>query len=117
MVSKRVSILCFVLIVYTATHAQNGWQSLFDGKSLTGWKQMTGSAKYAVEDGVITGTTVTESPNSFLVSSKKFPKDFILELEAKIEDTAMNSGVQFHSNYDATGNDGKGKLFGYQYEL
>lgn len=105
------------LFSITKTNAQNGWQSLFDGKSLSGWKQMTGTASYKVEDGAIVGTTVFNSPNSFLVSDKTFKGNFILELEAKIEDTLMNSGVQFRSNYDASGNEGKGKLFGYQYEL
>ena len=29
----------------------------------------------------------------------------------------MNSGIQFHSNYDKAGNEGKGKVYGYQFEL
>ncbi|MCW3120328.1 MAG: hypothetical protein JWM28_4410 [Chitinophagaceae bacterium] len=109
-------VCCFILFSFFVS-AQNGWESLFDGKTLSGWKQLTGSAGYKVENGNIIGTTVLNSPNSFLVSNKKVSGNFILELEAKIEDTAMNSGVQFRSNYDAAGNEGKGKVFGYQYEL
>src|SRR5256885_5280010 len=113
---KAIATFSFLFLI-THAFSQNGWQTLFDGKTLTGWKQMTGNASYKVEDGAIVGITVLNSPNSFLVSDKKFRGNFILELEAKIEDTAMNSGVQFRSNYDASGNEGKGKLFGYQYEL
>jgi len=97
--------------------SQSVWQSLFDGQSLKGWKRMAGIADYKVEDGAIVGTTVLNSPNSFLVSDKKFAGDFVLELEVKIEDTAMNSGVQFRSNYDSKGNKGKPKVYGYQFEI
>ena len=97
--------------------AQETWQSLFDGQSLKGWKRLAGMAKYKVEDGAIVGTTVLNSPNSFLVSDKKIQGDFVLELEFKIEDSAMNSGVQFRSNYDPKGNKGKPKVYGYQFEI
>jgi len=40
------------------------WQNLFDGKTLNGWIQRNGKAKYAVEDGMIVGTTVLNTPNS-----------------------------------------------------
>ncbi|MES1218379.1 MAG: DUF1080 domain-containing protein [Bacteroidota bacterium] len=114
---KITQLVCLFIVCSIFVSAQNGWQSLFDGKTLNGWKQLTGTAGFNVEGGAITGTTVLNSPNSFLVSDKKFTGNFILELEAKIEDTSMNSGVQFRSNYDATQNDGKGKVFGYQFEL
>ena len=115
---KTFFILSMIFIASMVFCQDNkGWQSLFDGKTLNGWKLMTGKAEYKVEDGNIVGTTVMNSPNSFLVYDKKFSGDFILELEAKIEDTSMNSGVQFQSNYDAAANKGQGKIFGYQFEL
>jgi Domain of Unknown Function (DUF1080) len=36
----------------------SGWVTLFDGKTLDGWKVNGGTASYKVEDGVIVGTTV-----------------------------------------------------------
>ena len=107
-------------ISYSIVFAQDksaGWQTLFDGKSLQGWNRVAGTADYKVENGAIVGSTVLNSPNSFLVSEKKFSGDFVLELDALIEDSAMNSGVQFRSNYDPAANGGKGKLFGCQFEL
>ena len=92
------------------------WTALFDGKSLDGWKQLGGEAKFTVEDGEIVGTTVANTPNSFIVTEKEYG-DFILELDIKIDDSANNSGVQTRSHYDPDGNDGKGKVFGRQVEL
>lgn len=109
-------LLLSLFFISTATFSQ-GWQSLFDGKTLQGWKPMTGKAEFAVENGMIRGTTVLHSPNSFLVYDKKFTGDFVLELEAMITDTVSNSGIQFKSNYDPEGNNGQGKLYGYQFEI
>ena len=87
-----------------SSHAQSSWTNLFDGKTLNGWKQATGKATYAVKNGEIIGTTVANSPNSFLVTEKEYG-DFVLELEVKINDTTANSGIQFRSNYDPNGHE------------
>ena len=92
------------------------WTSLFDGKSLNGWKKVAGDAEYKIEDGAIAGITVANTPNTFLITEQEYG-DFVLELEVKIMDTTSNSGIQFRSHYDPAGNNGKGKVFGYQYEL
>jgi hypothetical protein len=94
----------------------NKWVSLFDGKTLDGWKRAVGTADYQVKDGAIVGMTVASSPNSFLVTNKEYD-DFILEMEVKIDDTVSNSGIQLRSHLDEAANNGKGKVYGYQYEL
>ncbi|MCX8156593.1 MAG: DUF1080 domain-containing protein [Verrucomicrobiae bacterium] len=76
--------------------AQNGpWVSLFDGQTLKGWVQRGGKALYEVKDGVIEGTTVAGTPNSFLCTEKEYG-DFELELELKV-DPRLNSGIQIRS--------------------
>jgi hypothetical protein len=110
-------ILATALLFITVNSIAQNAESLFDGKTLNGWKQVTGSATYTVENGMIVGTTIERSPNSFLVSDKRFPGDFVLEMETMMTDTNTNSGIQFKSNFDASANNGKGKVFGYQYEL
>src|SRR5690606_14299162 len=72
--------------------ADQGWVQIFDGKTLEGWKQRNGTAKYRVEDGTIVGTTNEGSPNSFLCTEKEY-SDFELEFEVKV-DNRLNSGVQ-----------------------
>lgn len=112
---KKITLSVFLLSVINLYSQQ--WQNLFDGKSLKGWKQLIGSAIYKAENGAITGTTVANSPNSFLVCEKKFKGDFVLELEAMMSDSNTNSGVQFRSNFDVAANEGKGRVYGYQYEF
>ena len=94
-----------------------GWQTLFDGKTLNGWTKVAGTADYKIENGVIEGVTKSNSPNTFLIYNKRFPGDFILEMEFMLKDSTMNSGIQFKSNYDPAGLNGAGKVWGYQYEL
>ena len=114
---KQITTIFFLLIALSSGAQSNNWQSLFDGKTLNGWKQFTGSATYTVENGMIVGTTVDKSPNSFLVSDKRLAGDFVLEMETMMTDANTNSGIQFKSNFDAKANDGKGRVYGYQYEL
>ena len=58
------------------------WQPLFNGKDLTGWKEVNGTAPFTVEGDAIVGTTVAGSPNSFLATDQKYG-DFIFECEVK----------------------------------
>jgi len=71
------------------------WKDLFDGKTLNGWVQKGGKAKYEVVDGQIVGSTVLSTPNSFLCTEKTYG-DFILECDFKV-DPRLNSGIQIRS--------------------
>jgi len=84
-----------VLATISVFGADDGWIDLFDGKTLKGWVQRGGKAKYTVEDGAIVGRTVTNTPNSFLCTEQEYG-DFILELEFKV-DPQLNSGIQIRS--------------------
>jgi 3-keto-disaccharide hydrolase len=74
----------------------NAWKALFDGKTLDGWVQRGGNARYRVEDGQIIGSCVTNTPNSFLCTRREFT-NFVLELEFNV-DAGLNSGVQIRSH-------------------
>ncbi len=94
----RIIINLLLSIVFIGNHAlaqQQNWMDLFDGKTLSGWSIHSGYAKYRVEDDAIVGTTVKDSPNTFLCTDKEFV-DFILEFEVMV-DPKLNSGVQFRS--------------------
>ena len=87
-----------VPLLVSAAHAADDadWQSLFDGKSLNGWRLVNGTASYEVIDGAIVGTTKDGTPNSFLATDQTYG-DFVLEFEAKQTVGPTNSGVQFRS--------------------
>ena len=86
----------FLALTVTASSASAAdWVNLFDGKTLDGWIQKNGTAKYKVVDGTIHGTTNEGSPNSFLCSAKEYG-NFELEFEVKVHDS-LNSGVQIRS--------------------
>ena len=86
------------------------WEPLFNGKNLKGWKQVTGTAKYAAKDGMIVGTATDSKINSFLATTKDYG-DFILEFDFMTE--GINSGVQLRSHKD----NARGLVYGYQFEI
>lgn len=90
------------------------WTPLFNGRDLTGWRQVNGSAPYTVVDGAIVGTTVPGSPNSFLATEKTYG-DFVFECEVLQEGGPSNSGVQFRSASRPDYQDGR--VHGYQVDI
>ncbi len=110
-----INLLFVTILLPVLSKAQNSTE-LFDGKTLKGWKRLAGTAEYKVEDGAIVGTSVQNSGNTFLVTEKEYG-DFILELDTKIESPLSNSGIQTRSHHDPAGNDGKGKVYGRQFEI
>ena len=93
--NKLLVLLALAFAPLATLHAADDLQPLFDGKTLDGWKQHGGKAKYRVENGEIVGSSVPNTPNSFLCTEKEYG-DFILELEFKVDPT-LNSGVQIRS--------------------
>jgi hypothetical protein len=89
------------------------WESLFNGKNLEGWHQLNGHADYTVKNGEIVGSTVINTPNSFLATDKTYG-DFILEVDFKV-DSDMNSGIQVRS--ESTPEYENGRVHGYQVEI
>jgi type 1 glutamine amidotransferase len=79
-----------------APPATEGWEPLFDGKTLDGWVQHGGAARYSAEDGQIVGRCAPNTPNSFLCTRRDYT-NFDLRLEFKV-DSGLNSGVQIRSH-------------------
>lgn len=105
--------LCLLALFLCAELFAQAWTPLFNGKNLDGWTPLGGKANYQVEAGAIVGTTVSNTPNSFLTSNKTYG-DFILELEILV-DPSLNSGIQIRSNSNADYY--KGTVHGYQVEV
>lgn len=110
------AIVCALLLAPPAlapAGEKDGFVPLFDGKTLEGWTQRGGKARYTVEDGAIVGTSVPNTPNSFLCTNEDYA-NFILELEFKV-DPKLNSGVQIRSESKESYK--KGRVHGYQVEI
>ena len=91
MTTPRLAIL---LVAFALRLAAGPWEPLFNGKDLTGWKQVNGTSPFTVEGDAIVGTTKPGSPNSFLATEKTYG-DFIFECEVKQEVAPTNSGIMF----------------------
>ncbi len=101
---KVSAIIGLGLAVHTiaAAAADDGFQSIFNGKDLTGWD---GNPKFwSVEDGAITGRTTRENPtpgNTFIIWRGGTVSDFELRLLYRIvpgDDRGFgNSGIQYRS--------------------
>ncbi|RED95984.1 3-keto-disaccharide hydrolase [Marinoscillum furvescens] len=105
------NLIPVILMLLTLSANAQEWQPLFNGKNLKGWETHGGEATYEVEDGVIVGKAVTNTPNTFLCTKERF-SDFILELQVFLPND-LNSGIQFRSNIRKE-ND---RVFGYQCEI
>ena len=106
---------CLVLLISAVSLVATAqdWTELFNGKNFKGWKQIGGEAKYEVVDGVVVGTAVAKTPNSFMTTKEHY-SDFVLEYEVWVDPT-VNSGVQIRSNSLPEYNNGR--VHGYQVEL
>jgi hypothetical protein len=100
--------------VSAADKPLKGDVSLFDGKTLAGWKVLGGGADYRVVDGAIVGSSKPGVPNSFLVTEKDYG-DFVLEFDVRQDVGPTNSGVQFRSKSETSFENGR--VFGYQTDI
>ena len=102
------------LAILTARLSAGPWEPLFNGRDLTGWRTINGTAPFTVVAGAIVGTTVVGSPNSFLATDKTYG-DFIFECEVKQAGGRSNSGIQFRGVSEAAAENGR--VRGYQLEI
>jgi len=107
----RYLILLILFPIYG--FAQDGWESLFNGKDFSNFTQLNGDATYKAENGEMVGISKMNTPNSFMATNKTFG-DFILEFDVFVEN-GLNSGVQFRSL--STKEYNNGRVHGYQCEI
>ena len=107
---KTLTLLATLLLIGLQNAGAQEWENLFNGKNLKGWKQVTGTAQYKAQDGVLVGTATASKVNSFLATTKNYG-DFILEFDFLTE--GINSGVQIRSHKDKE----RGLVYGYQFEI
>jgi Domain of Unknown Function (DUF1080) len=99
---KLSAIFLGALLMISTSAIAAEWQSLFDGKTLDGWRASDAPGTFSVKDGAI----VVKGPRSHLfyvgpIGGAAF-KDFELELKVKTFPNA-NSGVYFHTEWQEKG--------------
>lgn len=81
----------------TEVEKADGWELLFDGKSLDNWRDYNGeelTIPWFVENGTITAKGDGSDESGYIVTKKQY-ENFILKWDWKIADEG-NSGVLYH---------------------
>jgi hypothetical protein len=102
--NRLLSLLTILLLAACASSKQpsDGWQPIFDGKTLTGWRAAENPGTFSVQDGAI----VVFGPRAHLfyegpVAGHDFTN---FEWKAQIKTApGANSGMFIHTAYQETG--------------
>lgn len=116
---KVIGWLCLSFSLFFFSNCQNtdkeeGFISIFDGKSFSGWKG--DSTYWRIENGNLVGIVTPETRlerNSFIIWQEETPEDFELKLEYRITKEG-NSGINYRSEEIDTI---PFALRGYQFDL
>ncbi|MDR1672230.1 MAG: DUF1080 domain-containing protein [Bacteroidales bacterium] len=79
------------------TATEEGFQSMFDGKTLDGWE--FDSVYWSVQDGIMVGEIMPETilkRNSFIIKKDLILRDFEMKVEYRISETG-NSGLSYRN--------------------
>jgi hypothetical protein len=82
------------------TTDETGFVSLFDGKSMNGWKVNENQASWSVKDGLL--VCQGERSHIFYVGDDKPFKNFHFKAEVMTEPNS-NAGIYFHTKYQESG--------------
>ena len=104
-----LSLLIIVAAVasFKPINKDEGWISLFDGKSLNGWKVGNNAATFSIEDGSIVAHGLT----AHLFYDGDIMQHNFKNFELKAEVMTLprsNSGIYFHTAYQESGWPAKG---------
>ncbi len=83
-----------------ATEPEGDWKTMFDGKSMAGWKANENPASWKVEDGTL--VCHGERSHLFYVGDDQPFTDFEFQCEVKTT-PGSNSGIYFHTRFQEDG--------------
>lgn len=107
MINRRLALASALLLFISNSSAQDGFTPLFDGKTMTGWKNPYDWGTIEVKNGEIHLT----GEKKFFVITEKTYSDFIFEGEILLPPGKANSGFMFRAHVQPN------KVFGYQAEV
>ena len=83
-----------------AEETEKGWVSLFDGKTLNGWKISENDSSWKVENGAIVAHG--ERSHLFFVGDEKPFQNFEFKADVQTE-AGANGGIYFHTKFQPEG--------------
>ena len=105
------TLTLYALVFCALFQCRSNEQSIFDGRTFTGWEGDT-VATWTIRDGALIGGSLEDTVphNDFLCTTRPY-SDFVLRLKFKLEGNGgfINAGVQFRSErlqqpaYEMTG--------------
>ena len=98
------TIVLVAISFCTSSAFADEWTTLFAGQSLDGWKPSRDNKQFTLSDKAIVGAS--SSQTQFLHTVGKYG-DFEVELEVKLHDTDLNSGIQIRTKLTRTNDAGK----------
>lgn len=100
------SVLLFSFVTMKSNH-QNGWISLFDGKSINNWKVGENASTFSVDSGMI----IVHGPTAHLFYNGDVLQHNFKNFELKVDvmtTPGSNSGIYFHTVYQESSWPAKG---------
>lgn len=113
MYRRFVYLSLLFLALPTLSAQDDGFVSLTNGTDLSNWESYGGEAPYELQDSVIVGTAIVNTPNTFLCTKETYG-DYILELDF-YDDAPLNSGVMARGQWRQQ--DDIRRVYGYQVEI
>jgi hypothetical protein len=98
--TRLLSIALAVVLTVPASAADDGWVTIFDGKTFNGWKASENVESWKIKDGAF----VCSGPRShlFYVGDPEPFKNF--EFRCKVMTTpGSNAGIYFHTKFQENG--------------
>jgi Domain of Unknown Function (DUF1080) len=84
---------------------EEGFETIWDGKTLEGWKASENTDSWSIKDGAIVANG--ERSHLFYVGSDRPFKNFVLKVDCMTEPNS-NGGIYFHTKFQQDGWPGKG---------
>ena len=99
----KLVVVAVVLLSFCSKEGHKSkWVSLFDGKTLDGWKVGNNAASFSIEDGTIrVNGDVAHLYYDGIVHQHNF-KNFELKIDV-MTTPGSNSGIYFHTQYQESG--------------
>jgi len=114
-------IICSLFFYVQSSFAQEDkapWETIFNGKNLDGWKMVGDKGVAYVKDGEIVIHRIAGTKEHAFVTTKKKYSDFILEVDFKMDNPGISTGVLIRCvDADSNPDTSKVRLYGYQIKI